>query len=126
MNSGDGHHWRAITGKLVPSKPIKASSAPAEARNPPQERPRSMLRAPQPTPRTDEKKPEIKKERKTRGLLSTSEAAHYLGISIPTIRKYRNKGRIPFITVGDKLIKYDPADLDAFTHRRNGNPKDAA
>jgi excisionase family DNA binding protein len=75
-----------------------------------------MLRAPQPTPEI-EKKPEAKKEKKTRGLLSTTEAAHYLGVSVPIIRKYRNQGRIPFIKVGDKLIKYDPADLDAFTKK---------
>jgi excisionase family DNA binding protein len=50
-------------------------------------------------------------------LLSTSEAAAYLGISEPTFRKYRKLGQIPFRRVGEKLYKYHPDDLDQFEHK---------
>lgn len=50
-------------------------------------------------------------------LLSTQEAATYLGISIPTFRRYREMGRIPFKKVGDKLYKYEVADLDDFARK---------
>ncbi|MFV8277681.1 helix-turn-helix domain-containing protein [Mycobacteroides abscessus] len=50
-------------------------------------------------------------------LLSTNQAAEYLGVSPNTIRKYSAAGKIKAFRVGVKLIKYDPADLDAFSQR---------
>jgi excisionase family DNA binding protein len=49
-----------------------------------------------------------------RRLLSTEQAAAYLGVTRNTLRKYRKQGRIRSFRVGDKLIKYDPADLNEF------------
>ncbi|WP_394334229.1 helix-turn-helix domain-containing protein [Mycobacteroides abscessus] len=55
--------------------------------------------------------------RKPGRLLSTSQAAEYLGVSPNTIRKYSAAGKIRAFRVGVKLIKYDPADLDAFSQQ---------
>jgi excisionase family DNA binding protein len=49
-------------------------------------------------------------------LLSTREAAAYLGVSPNTIRKYRKQG-LRFSKVGEKLVKYDPLDLDDFAQK---------
>jgi excisionase family DNA binding protein len=54
---------------------------------------------------------------KRRRMLSTSDAAIYLGVSESTFRRYRNEGRIPFHRVGEKLYRYDIADLDAFVKK---------
>ncbi|WP_157929684.1 helix-turn-helix domain-containing protein [Mycobacteroides abscessus] len=53
-------------------------------------------------------------------LLSTNQAAEYLGVSSNTIRKYSAAGKIKAFRVGVKLIKYDPADLDAFKQQVGG------
>jgi excisionase family DNA binding protein len=47
-------------------------------------------------------------------LLSTTQAADYLGVSATTVRKYRDEGKIRAFYVGEKLVKYDPEDLDRF------------
>lgn len=67
-------------------------------------------------------------KKKTSQLLSTQDAADYLGISYTTFRKYRKMGQIPFRKVGDKLYKYETADLDEFARKidRRDGPKDAA
>jgi excisionase family DNA binding protein len=52
--------------------------------------------------------------KKRRRMLSTTDAAIYLGVSESTFRRYRGQGRIPFHRVGEKLYRYDIADLDAF------------
>lgn len=54
-------------------------------------------------------------------LLSTRQAAEYLGISATSIRRYIADGLIPFHKVGPKLIKVDPADLDAFARKASVN-----
>jgi excisionase family DNA binding protein len=46
-------------------------------------------------------------------LLSTAEAADYLGVSVNTIRNYMDRGLIaPHRTGPRPLLKFDPADLD--------------
>lgn len=52
-------------------------------------------------------------------LLSTAQAADYLGVSPNTIRKYRDEGKIPAFLVGERLVKYDPKDLDCFLREFN-------
>lgn len=56
-----------------------------------------------------------------RRLLSTAEAAEYLGVSVNTIRNYIAKGLITAQRVGPKLLKFNPADLDKAAHRVNTN-----
>ena len=52
-------------------------------------------------------------------LLSTAEAAAYLGLADNTMSVWRCTGRydIPFIKVG-RLVKYRRSELDAFLERR--------
>jgi excisionase family DNA binding protein len=47
-------------------------------------------------------------------MLSTKEAANYLGVLVNTIRNYVARQKLVAYRVGPKLIKFDPADLDAF------------
>ncbi|MEZ0384786.1 helix-turn-helix transcriptional regulator [Mycobacterium sp. pW045] len=46
--------------------------------------------------------------------LSTVEAAKYLGVSKNTLRKYVTKGQVPAHRVGERLLKFDTAELDDF------------
>lgn len=49
-------------------------------------------------------------------LLSTAEAADYLGVSQNTIRNYVDRGLITPNRVGPRpLLKFDTADLDAIS-----------
>ena len=68
-------------------------------------------------PHAQQNNSETSYKKPTKRLLSTQEAADYLGISDTTFRRYRNLGQIPFRKVGVKLYKYHPDDLDAFAHR---------
>jgi excisionase family DNA binding protein len=52
-------------------------------------------------------------------LLSTAEAAAYLGVCRNTIRNYIARGWLPAHRVGPKLLRFDPADLDRVAHRVN-------
>jgi excisionase family DNA binding protein len=67
--------------------------------------------------RTDTKSDKRIAIEKRQRRLSTTDAAIYLGVSESTLRRYRNEGRIPFHRVGEKLYKYDIADLDAFSEK---------
>ncbi len=58
-------------------------------------------------------------ERPRRLVLST-EAAAYLNVSVNTLRKYVAAGDITARRVGPRLLKYDPAELEAFTRRAGG------
>ena len=54
-------------------------------------------------------------------LLSTPEAAEFLGVSAAFLHRDRWAGaRIPFIKVGSRAVRYQMADLEAFlqSHRR--------
>jgi len=57
------------------------------------------------------------------GLLSTSEAAEYLGTTIGTLEVWRCSKRYPlaYIKVG-RLVKYRRADLDQFLESRRVVP----
>jgi len=47
-------------------------------------------------------------------VVSTAQAAEYLGVSQNTIRNYVNEGRLTRRQVGLKLLKFDPDELDSF------------
>ncbi|WP_191498640.1 helix-turn-helix domain-containing protein [Mycobacterium simulans] len=51
-------------------------------------------------------------------LLSTAQAAEYLGISVRTLFNYRQAGKLSAYRVGEKLWKYDPADLENFVSKK--------
>ena len=52
-------------------------------------------------------------------LLSSDQAAEYIGISAPTLRIWRctHRHQIPYLKIGS-LVKYRRADLDAFLASR--------
>ena len=52
-----------------------------------------------------------------RALLSSIEAAAYLNVSVNTLRKYVAAGDITARRVGPRLLKYDPAELEAFARK---------
>lgn len=48
-------------------------------------------------------------------LLTTQDAANYLGVSKAFLERDRWAGaRIPFVRVGDRAVRYTVADLDAY------------
>lgn len=52
-------------------------------------------------------------------LLTTKEAAKYLGVSKAFLERDRWAGaRIPFIKVGSRAVRYRQSDLDAFLDRQ--------
>ncbi len=52
-------------------------------------------------------------------LLSTKTAATYLGVSAAFLERDRcYEGRIPFIRVGSRAVRYRPTDLDAYIERQ--------
>lgn len=50
----------------------------------------------------------------TRLLLSTPRAAEYMGLSNRTLEEWRRHGKGPRHMKVGRLVRYDPADLDAF------------
>lgn len=58
-------------------------------------------------------------QRPPNSLLRVREAAARLGISKSTLDKMRCDGRGPrFVKITDKIVGYDPADLDAYAESR--------
>jgi len=52
-------------------------------------------------------------------LLTTAEAAHYLGMSKAFLERDRWAGaRIPFVRVGNRSVRYRRADLQAYMERQ--------
>ena len=50
-----------------------------------------------------------------RNLVKSKEAAKYLGISESMLAKDRmNGGRIPYVTIGERTIRYDLDELDRY------------
>jgi excisionase family DNA binding protein len=50
--------------------------------------------------------------------VSFKTAAEILGVSPNTIRKFVADGKLPAYHVGDKLVRFDPKDLDHFLASR--------
>ncbi|MGV7277023.1 helix-turn-helix domain-containing protein [Mycobacterium kansasii] len=50
-------------------------------------------------------------------LLTTQQAAKFLGVSDATLRKWVREGLIPEVRVGRKLLRFDPKDLIAVVRK---------
>lgn len=57
--------------------------------------------------------------------LTNREARAYLGISTPTLQRYRASGRVPYSKVGSRVY-YRRSDLDAFLSEARVEHEDAA
>ena len=56
--------------------------------------------------------------KRERRLLTTKQAADMLGISVSMLAKDRmNKGKIPYIRIGKKTIRYDYYELKKYLKR---------
>lgn len=52
-------------------------------------------------------------------LLTTKEAARYLGVSTAFLERDRHEGAdIPFVRVGSRAVRYRVAELDLFINSR--------
>ncbi|MCA4732159.1 helix-turn-helix domain-containing protein [Mycobacterium avium] len=69
-----------------------------------------MSRYVPPTVKRSQRKPKSE-------LLSTAEAAAYLGVCERTIRSWRDRGLIDATRIGPRLWKYLPAELDKVKQR---------
>ncbi len=53
------------------------------------------------------------------GLLNTRQAANYLGVSVAWLERERwVAGRVPFVRVGNRAVRYKLEDLDQYVERR--------
>ena len=56
-------------------------------------------------------------------LLTETEVSKYLNISVDTLRSWRKKhnqyGKLPFIKIGGKLVRYRKSEIDAFLKQNN-------
>jgi excisionase family DNA binding protein len=55
-----------------------------------------------------------------RTLLTTAEAADYLGITTGTLEQWRSAGRhnVPFIRLGSRTVRYRVSDLEKWLESR--------
>ncbi len=57
-----------------------------------------------------------------RNLLNEEQAAERLGVKVKTMQQWRHFGRGPkYVKVG-RLVKYQPADIEAYIKSRTVNP----
>ena len=78
-----------------------------------------MSRYPSPSPKSSTATSAAKTTPPRRvGLVSSKTAAERLGVSQNTIRKFVAEGKLPAYHIGDKLIRFDPKDLDDFLASR--------
>lgn len=55
----------------------------------------------------------------TSNLLTTKDAAAYLGVSMAFLERDRWAGaRIPFVKIGSRTVRYQRAELDAYIERQ--------
>lgn len=50
-------------------------------------------------------------------LITTGEAADYLGVPIGTLRRWAKKGSVPYVVLPSGRLRFDKADLDAAVRR---------
>ncbi len=56
-------------------------------------------------------------------LLDYAAAAVYLGLSEFTVRRYVSRGLIGRLKLGPRLVRFTPAQLDAFISARSVEPR---
>lgn len=53
--------------------------------------------------------------------MNLKQAAAYLGVSAPTLRKMRDEGRIPFERLGPRTFRVSRDELDGHFRKTQGN-----
>ncbi len=56
-----------------------------------------------------------------RALLDEKDLALELKLTTRTLRNYRQEGRIPFIRIGKRTLRYDLADVINFLKKRGSS-----
>lgn len=56
-----------------------------------------------------------------RALLDEKDLAFELKVTTRTVRNYRQEGRIPFIRIGKRTLRYDLADVINFLKKRGSS-----
>ncbi len=56
-----------------------------------------------------------------RALLDEKDLALELKVTTRTLRNYRQEGRIPFIRIGKRTLRYDLADVINFLKKRGSS-----
>lgn len=51
-------------------------------------------------------------------LLDYKQAARFLSISVPYLRKLKTKGKIPFVEVGERCIRFRVSSLNSWIEKR--------
>jgi excisionase family DNA binding protein len=74
-----------------------------------------------PVTKPDRRTAEDRGERPGKDWLTNKEAMAYLGLSRPTLQRYRAEGRLPFSKVGGNVY-YRRADLDALLESGSSTP----
>lgn len=54
----------------------------------------------------------------TRRLLTSSDAARYLGISTRKLWELGNRGVVPVVRPDNRMVRFDVRDLDAFVEAK--------
>ena len=61
-----------------------------------------------------------------RRLLTSSEAAHYLGISTRKLWELGNRGVVPVVRPDNRMVRFDVKDLDAFVEAKKKGGRDGS
>ena len=56
----------------------------------------------------------------TTSLLSPAEVAARLGLSAKSVRRLALAGILPSVRLSERIIRFDPADVEAFIDERRG------
>jgi len=51
-------------------------------------------------------------------LITYKQAAQYLGLSVPYLRRLKSKGLIPFVQVGDRGVRFRVSSLNHWIEKR--------
>lgn len=64
-------------------------------------------------------RPRFERDGKPTAVLDTLEAAAYLGVSEPTLRRLIREGEVPHVRIG-RALRFRVADLDAYLEKHTG------
>ncbi len=57
------------------------------------------------------------------GLLDYGAAADFLGLSEHTLRRYVSLGKLPYLKLGSKLVRFEPERLRHWVESRRVEPR---